>query len=178
MTSHLCFFVLYIAVKDVNQSLVDDNLISSDKIGAGNFYWCFPSKTYTDLNAKKTVLTEMSVNITTSINGKKLQLQEIKLSRNANNRDDLIQQLNELKSRNIQLDYKLEALKHNDPVEIKKIENEAKLAKLSSDRWTDNIFSIKSYMMKKKGLAGKEMNTYLGIDENFDYVNPPKIKNK
>ena len=31
-------------IKDVNQTLLDDNLVQSDKIGSANFYWSFPSK--------------------------------------------------------------------------------------------------------------------------------------
>jgi hypothetical protein len=32
------------SVKDVIQNLVNDELVDSDKIGSGNFYWSFPSK--------------------------------------------------------------------------------------------------------------------------------------
>lgn len=31
------------AIKDVNQSLVDDNLVENDKIGIGAFFWALPS---------------------------------------------------------------------------------------------------------------------------------------
>lgn len=31
-------------IKDVNQSLIDDNLVETDKIGIGAFFWAFPSK--------------------------------------------------------------------------------------------------------------------------------------
>ena len=31
------------AVKEVNQSLIDDNLVESDKIGIGAFFWALPS---------------------------------------------------------------------------------------------------------------------------------------
>jgi len=31
-------------IKDVLQTLVDDGLVETDKIGAGNFYWALPSK--------------------------------------------------------------------------------------------------------------------------------------
>lgn len=33
-------------VKDVLQTLVDDDLVELEKIGATNFYWAFPSKAY------------------------------------------------------------------------------------------------------------------------------------
>ena len=30
-------------IKDVNQSLIDDNLVCTDKIGIGAFFWALPS---------------------------------------------------------------------------------------------------------------------------------------
>ena len=32
------------SIKEVLQSLCDDGLVDSDKIGAGNFFWALPSK--------------------------------------------------------------------------------------------------------------------------------------
>ena len=31
-------------VKEVNQSLIDDNLVETDKIGIGAFFWALPSQ--------------------------------------------------------------------------------------------------------------------------------------
>lgn len=33
-------------VKEVLESLVNDNLVEGDKVGAGNFFWSLPSKAY------------------------------------------------------------------------------------------------------------------------------------
>ena len=33
-------------IKDVNQSLIDDNLVETDKIGIGAFFWSLPSKAF------------------------------------------------------------------------------------------------------------------------------------
>ncbi len=38
--------ITFQSVKEVLDSLLADDLVTSDKIGAGNFYWSFPSKTY------------------------------------------------------------------------------------------------------------------------------------
>ena len=35
-------------IKDMNQQLVYDNLVLSDKIGSANFFWSFPSKLIID----------------------------------------------------------------------------------------------------------------------------------
>ena len=32
------------SVKDILQSLVDDSLVDSDRIGTSNYFWAFPSK--------------------------------------------------------------------------------------------------------------------------------------
>ena len=31
-------------IKDVNQSLIDDNLVETDRIGIGSFFWALPSR--------------------------------------------------------------------------------------------------------------------------------------
>ena len=38
--------VVFQTIKDVNQSLVDDNLVQFDRIGAGAFFWALPSQGY------------------------------------------------------------------------------------------------------------------------------------
>ncbi|GJJ06597.1 hypothetical protein Clacol_000790 [Clathrus columnatus] len=40
----LCTSPVSQSVKEVLQSLVDDNLVQSDKVGASNFFWSFPSQ--------------------------------------------------------------------------------------------------------------------------------------
>ena len=48
------------SVKDVVQSLVDDDLISSDKIGSSIYYWGFPSSA---LVLKKNKLADLTSNL-------------------------------------------------------------------------------------------------------------------
>ena len=48
-------------------------------------------------------------------------------------------------------------MKSNDPAELKRIQEVAKVCKAASDRWTDNIWAVKTYLVKKKGMAGKEV---------------------
>ena len=42
--SHSCCLTASMSVKDVLQSLVDDGLVDSDRIGTSNYFWAFPSK--------------------------------------------------------------------------------------------------------------------------------------
>ncbi len=59
------------------------------------------------------------------------------------------------------IDVSLEASKDNDPVEIEKVTKEAQNNKRAADRWTDNIWALKSYLVKKKGMQSKEVHIYM-----------------
>ena len=44
------------SVKEVLQSLVDDNMVDCERVGTSNYYWAFPSKA---LHARKRRLEEL-----------------------------------------------------------------------------------------------------------------------
>jgi hypothetical protein len=50
----------------------------------------------------------------------------------------------------------LEKLKQNDPREIANLEKELTLVTDAANRWTDNIFSCKDYLVKKRGMMKAE----------------------
>ena len=35
---------------------------------------------------------------------------------------------------------------------------------------SDNVWAFKSYMVKKKGIQGREFDKAMGLPEDFDYV--------
>lgn len=144
-------------VKDMNQSLVDDFLVFSDKIGAANFFWSFPSKEFQDQTVRKTGLEASLRNTDVNIANITTQIETARESRSANNRVKLLHELESLKQLEGQLDNQLEELKVNDPDEICRVEKLALANKTAADRWTDNIWQIKSYLTKRKGMAGKEV---------------------
>ncbi|QRV96557.1 meiotic nuclear division-like protein [Ceratobasidium sp. AG-Ba] len=57
------------SVKEVLQSLVDDGIVQSDKIGSSNFFWCFPSaegsKIKSELTAAQEEIAPLESKITT-----------------------------------------------------------------------------------------------------------------
>lgn len=158
-------------IKEVNQSLVDDNMVLSDKIGSANFYWSFPSKVCSDLKMRKEALE----NAITRSKADIARLSEEYLAtssvgKNGKMRKDLLAKLTALKQRDADLDAELECLKIKDPAEIKKVRLAASRNKEAADRWTENIWVIKSYLTKRKGMSGKEADRILKIDSSFDYA--------
>lgn len=154
-------------IKDVNQSLVDDSLILSDKIGAANFFWSFPSKTYLDQVTQKNNY-EVSIGaLKRNIETDTESIENLKKVRCMANRNELLQELNNLKSEEKKIDEVIEQYKYNDPEEIQKIEKEIEYIREHANRWTDNVWSIKSFLVKKKGMNSKEVCYIIFIKNNL-----------
>ena len=51
---------------------------------------------------------------------------------------------------------------------------DAKTAFDSANRWTDNIFELKSYCTKTLMIPSDTFNQHFDVDENFDYIELPK----
>ena len=64
--------------------------------------------------------------------------------------------LSELRALTAAAAIELEKLRQNDPREIANLEKEYVLVKGAANRWTDNIFSCKDYLVKKRGMMKAE----------------------
>ena len=157
-------------IKDVNQSLVDDSFVSQDKIGSGNFFWSFPVKAVQDLTVSRDRLVEDKANQIKLHQELEAKIQAAKSVRVAKDRKEKLHQLQNLLQEERNIDKQLEEIKVNDPDTITNILKQAAINKQAADRWTDNIWAIKTFLTKKKGLSAKEVNAMLKIDSNFDYV--------
>jgi len=163
-------------VKDMNQSLVDDFLVFSDKIGSANFFWSFPSKAYQDQNVRKETLSNTRAQIRQNIDTVSSQVDEARAERNHPDRAKMLAEFANIRREEEQLDGQLEQLKVNDPDEIRRVEKLAQVNKASADRWTDNLWQIKSFLTKKKGMAGKEVSYIADCSQYFaDVIVPHRI---
>lgn len=50
-------------IKDVLNSLVDDDLVDTDKIGTSTYFWSFPGKTYQKVTPKKKFEEKQGLNL-------------------------------------------------------------------------------------------------------------------
>eukprot|EP00804_Cyclotella_cryptica_P022937 CCRYP_018755-RA/>CCRYP_018755-RA protein AED:0.07 eAED:0.07 QI:152/1/1/1/1/1/3/724/212 len=159
-------------IVDINQSLVDDSLVDKDKIGGSNYFWSFPSK-------KDRLAQLQHEQILRSIAALESQLQEAeaKLADAKRGREDdesgerakKMARREELSKAKLAAEEELSKLKQNDPQAIADLEQELKLVTAAANRWTDNIFSCKDYLVKKRGMGKKEALKILGITDAFDY---------
>ncbi|XP_040554802.1 meiotic nuclear division protein 1 homolog isoform X17 [Gallus gallus] len=134
------------SVKEVLQSLVDDGMVDTDRIGTSNYFWAFPSKA---LHARKRKLEE-------------LQTQA--------ERAALMKELAALQQKKEQLKAEIEKYKEYDPDVVEEMRQTSKVAKEAANRWTDNIFAIKSWAKRKFGFEESRIDKSFGIPEDFDYI--------
>jgi transcription initiation factor IIE alpha subunit len=138
-------------VKDVLQGLQDENLIRVEKIGSGNWYWCFTS------DAKK--LKENTINtlkaeeskLIVSIAEAERQIEEETATREDDNemlegngmdRKALLEAYDALLKKTELLDKELACYSDSDPAEVQRKMEEVINLKASTIRWTDNIEAL------------------------------------
>ena len=165
-------------VKEFNQSLVDDGMVYSDKIGSANFFWSFPSKELVDKTNKKEQIQKLIAHnkqLNEKFNSEYVKGKE---NRRREGREEKMTRLNHLMADELKYDGIIQAGKENDPEELQKISDDCKIVKAGSERWTDNVFQMKKYLTKSRGMAGKEVDKMLGITADYDYVvyKPKKTK--
>lgn len=73
-----------------------------------------------------------------------------------------------------EIDERLKTYRKNDPVVIKEMENSIMTCVEAINRWTDNAFNCKSYMVKKLNMISKDADKTIGITEDFDNIDMPK----
>ncbi|KAI9505431.1 Meiotic nuclear division protein 1 [Coemansia spiralis] len=158
-------------VKDVVQSLVDDNMCYCEKIGTSNYYWSFPSETAVKRQNK---MKELDIEITQQ-NAKKSEYEEsirqAQLGREqTGERTALMEELAELEAQWDSQQAELQQFKECDPVLMAKKREEATIARDSANRWTDNVFILQSWTRDKFNMESADFNKYFGIPTDFDNV--------
>ena len=88
-------------------------------------------------------------------------------------RFELLRQYEDLKRKKEELTASLDSLRERDPETIRKLKDSVKLAIDGANRWTDNIYSVRSFLVRKQGMAGKEVDQVLEITEDFDSLEYP-----
>ncbi|XP_074085208.1 meiotic nuclear division protein 1 homolog [Macrotis lagotis] len=159
------------SVKEVLQSLVDDGMVDSERIGTSNYFWAFPSKA---LHSRKRKLETLSTQFSEGNQKKENLEQSIKKAKigrqDTEERASLSKELTSLRQQKEQLKTELEKYKECDPEVVEEIRQANKVAKDAANRWTDNIFAIKSWAKRKFGFEESKIDKNFGIPEDFDYI--------
>ncbi|KAK4021967.1 hypothetical protein OUZ56_007454 [Daphnia magna] len=158
-------------VKDVLQSLVDDGMVDTDKIGTSVYFWAFPSKA---TNTKKQKLMQLE---NSTQEAKKLRADvEAKLAKKKTGQQDeekrekLQVELKKAQEKNTALKSSLKEFHELDPDELEKLKSESQVSLEAANRWTDNIFAVKSWCKSKFFIEENQLNKAFGIPDELDYL--------
>jgi len=159
------------AVKDILQELCDCDLISFDKIGSGNFYWCFPSEALNKRKVHECKLLQEIESYQNEINEIEKQIEELEPSRiDCKERTDLDAEVKEFEAKLKIIQKESEPYEKMNPDAIHLTEKQSAIALDAANRWTDNIFTVKSWCTKSFGLLPSAFDQNFGITEDFDYL--------
>ena len=129
-------------IKDVLQTLVDDGLVETDKIGAGNFYWALPSKAG---NSRRSQLSKLQNDLqqkNAAISELEKRKRESESLRGDSGRASKIAEHATLNSNIKRLREEISKFSTCDPEIFAKLQRESKVSKAAADRWTDNLFLL------------------------------------
>ncbi|KAL2103260.1 hypothetical protein ACEWY4_000128 [Coilia grayii] len=159
------------SVKEVLQSLVDDNMVDSERVGTSNYFWAFPSKA---VHARKRRIEELEKQCDEGKQRKMALQQAVEKAQvgrqDTADRTALLRQLKDLREQKVQLKAELEKHRECDPEVVKEMRKENDDAKEAVSRWTDNVFAIKSWAKRKFAFDDSRINKAFGIPEDFDYM--------
>nr|XP_042135144.1 meiotic nuclear division protein 1 homolog isoform X4 [Peromyscus maniculatus bairdii]XP_042135145.1 meiotic nuclear division protein 1 homolog isoform X4 [Peromyscus maniculatus bairdii]XP_042135146.1 meiotic nuclear division protein 1 homolog isoform X4 [Peromyscus maniculatus bairdii] len=82
----------------------------------------------------------------------------------------LVKELSSFRNQRDQLKAEVEKYRECDPQVVEEIRQANKVAKEAANRWTDNIFAIKSWAKRKFGFEENKIDKNFGIPEDFDYI--------
>lgn len=157
-------------VKDLIQELLDDDLISSDKIGKANFYWCFPSEAYNRRRVAEEKITNEIASYENEIVQLEAEIQQLQPGREETpEREQLDKEIDEFKQQIKEIQDEASKYDKLNPELIQRRQRQAVVAFESANRWTDNIFTIQSWVTTKFGKSKKEFLTSFRLGEDFDY---------
>eukprot|EP01124_Arcella_intermedia_P037031 TRINITY_DN982_c0_g1_i3.p1 TRINITY_DN982_c0_g1~~TRINITY_DN982_c0_g1_i3.p1 ORF type:complete len:190 (-),score=45.83 TRINITY_DN982_c0_g1_i3:376-945(-) len=157
-------------VKDIVQELVSEDTISTDKIGVTVFYWSFPSDAATKKQRTLDQLTQNVQHLKEKLELLKKENEELTAGREeSEERTGKLQQLKALREEKGKIEEQITQLSSTDPALMAAMEEDTKVSIEAINRWTDNIYSVRSWAVKKFSCNPKELDVQFGIPEEMDY---------
>ncbi|EYU30672.1 hypothetical protein ABFS83_11G055300 [Erythranthe nasuta] len=167
------------SVKDVIQTLVDDDLVFKDKIGTSVYFWSLPScagnqlrsiqkKLDSDLQTSK----KRYIELTDQCNALKKGREE------SDERETALGDLKAIQQKYNELKDEIAQYSDNDPATFEAMKKAIEVAHASANRWTDNIFTLRQWCSNNFPQAKEQLDSLyneVGITDDIDYLEIPVV---
>lgn len=159
------------SVKEVLQSLVDDNMVNTDKCGVQTVFWALPSEASQKRHATLHNLQQAVEHKTTEKAKLAKEVEKLEQGReDTQERRHLLEQISQLEKRKKELDVQLNRFAEFDPEEMERLKEHTRIARESTNRWVDNIFNCQSWAVNKFYMDKRDFSKQFGIPEELDYL--------
>ena len=159
-------------VKEYLQALSDEGKIRVDKIGSGNWYWCFLSeeKKIRDNTRNKLIAEKEKLNMMIcDLQGKVNRVTE-KHAGSKNGKDECDERHARLSEEVQLLSEELKGYRDRDPEELERKRGDAEKYKRDAEMWTDNVILLESWLDKMIGGDKERMEILRQMFYGDEYV--------
>lgn len=152
------------AVPDVVKGLCDDGMVSTDKVGSGVYYWCFPSDEVNRRNLKEKALRAEIEELKERRADAENNLLNAREARSSADRQDILARLAAAEQEERELLAQVALMAENDPALYDAMIEDAREALDAANRWTDNIFNLRQYCLSmNSSIAEPEFNKHFNM---------------
>ncbi|KAK6151897.1 hypothetical protein DH2020_014532 [Rehmannia glutinosa] len=167
------------SVKDVVQTLVDDDLVFKDKIGTSVYFWSLPSCAGNQLRNIQRKLNSDLQNSEKRYTELIDQCNALKKGREeSDEREEALDELKAIQQKYNELKDEIAQYSDNDPATFEAMKKAIEVAHASANRWTDNIFTLRQWCSNNFPQAREQLDhlySEVGIPDDFDYLELPAV---
>lgn len=159
-------------VKEVVQSLVDEDLVHQETIGASTYYWAFPSEASTKIENEVADLTQRIEELKIKRAAVAEAIEEEKKRQEASQvRANMLTNMHNLQGNLKKLGAELERYSDNDPKKSSAEEEAKEVAKEAAKRWLHNLYSLHEWCKTQFQGREDEIDVYFrenGLTDELD----------
>ncbi|TPX65890.1 hypothetical protein CcCBS67573_g08000 [Chytriomyces confervae] len=156
-------------VKDILDQLISDNLVTMEKIGISNYFWSFPGAAAAQRRNALQDLEEQVASAKKQRMELDSQIEKAQIGReDTEERAELLAAYKASTELQASLKAELVQFKDCDPALIDAKAKAAENAKIAANRWTDNIFCLKSYCRDKFNIDSADFSRHFSIPGDID----------
>ncbi|KAA8499187.1 Meiotic nuclear division protein 1-like [Porphyridium purpureum] len=158
-------------VKEVLQSLVDDDMVSSDKCGVQTVFWCLPSESVQKKRARLSKLDETIAAKAAALEKMTAEQELLAKGREqSDTRDAVIQELEVKRQHVADMRAQLGQFAACDPETFAEMKSGLEVCVEAVNRWVDNISTLRSFANNTMGVSNEEFNSAFDLPADLDYV--------
>ncbi|KAI3447079.1 hypothetical protein Pfo_003744 [Paulownia fortunei] len=167
------------SVKDVVQSLVDDDLVFKDKIGTSVYFWSLRScagnqlrNIHRKLDSDLQCIERRYIELIDQCNALKKGREE------SDEREEALDELKAIEQKYNELKDEIVQYSDNDPATFEAMKKVIEVAHTAANRWTDNIFTLRQWCSNNFPQAKEQLDHLyieVGITDDFDYLELPAV---